>query len=178
MRPERIKLLCVQHKVISKVICSIKIFFKKIENKINETTEAEKTATLTKLCETKVITKKKTLKKDEKADKRVKNSSLWKGAATNFVNIDRNISSSTSQPGKQPIQTRTLIKDDFSSSNEIINSNQDNAYSDKAEKDLMLLNRLSLETGVNDDSQGRIKPTQKHILQRNSSLRSSSRRKT
>ena len=116
----------------------------------------------------------KAFKKDEKVDKRVKNSSLSKGT----VNIDRNISSSTSQPAKQPIQTRTLTKNDLSSSNEIINSNQDTANSDQEKKDLMLLNRLPLETAVNNDSQGGIKTTEKYTLQRNSSLRPFSRRKT
>ena len=97
---------------------------------------------------------------------------------SNFENIDRNISSSSSQSDEQPIQTRTLTKNDFSSSNEIINSNQDTANPDKKKKDLMLLNRLSLGTAVNDESQRKITTTEKHTLQRNSSLRPSSRRKT
>ena len=140
-----------------------------LEEMISQTTEL-KNSNFDKTLRDQDNYEEKTFKKDEKADKRVRNS--------NFVNIDRNISSSSSQPDEQPIQTRTLTKNDVSSSNEIINSDQDTANPDKKKKDLMLLNRLSLETAVNDESQRKITATEKHTLQRNSSLRPSSRRKT
>lgn len=148
-----------------------------LEEMISQTTE-QKVSKSGKTVRNKGKYKKRTFEKEEKAAKSFRNLSLSKGAAKNFVNIVRNISSSISQSDEKPTESRTLTKNDLSSSSEIINKSQDILYPDKERKDLMLLNRHSLETGINDESQRSIKPTEKHyILQRNSSLRVSSRRK-
>lgn len=111
--------------------------------------------------------KKKTFLKD-----RFRNLNLYKGAAKDFVNIVRNISSSSPQSNENPIETRTLPMEDFSSSNEIINKSRDTLYPDEAKKDIMVLNKLSLEKGI------RNKPTKKRFnLQRNRSQHPSSHRK-
>ena len=103
---------------------------------------------------------------------RFRNLNLYKGAAKDFVNIVQNIYSSSPLWHEKPIETRTLPMEDFSSSNEIINKSRDTLYPDEAKKDLMVMNKLSLKTGI------RNKPTEKRFtLQRNRSQHPSSPRK-
>ena len=107
---------------------------------------------------------KKTFLKD-----RFRNLNLYNGVAKDFVNIVRNIYSSSPLWHEKPIETRTLPMEDFSSSNEIINKSRDTLYPDEAKKDLMVMNKLSLKTGI------RNKPTEKRFtLQRNRSQHPSS----
>ena len=130
-----------------------------LEEMISQTTEM-KDSKWRQTVHNEVEHEKKTFLKD-----RYRNLNLYKGAAKDFLNIVGNISSPSPQSDENPIETRTLPMEDFSSSKETIKKSR-RLYPDEAKKDLMVLNKLQT-----------FSTEKRFTLQRNRSQHSSSHRK-